>query len=387
MAEPTPDPEDPLANLPLFGDLAKALAGQGPLNWDAARHFAALGATDAATEPNVDPAARIQLEQLAAIAAPHVADVLALDAPRPTAVNTVTRGGWAQRTLDAYRPLFTDLASSLGNVSTALPETTDPMVAMLSGLSQLMNPSLFGMAIGSMVGRLAKRALGEHDLPVPRAGEGIVVVPANIDALAALNPGLNPDELRLWVLSQELIGREVFAKGTVAADLTALVRAHAAGFRPDPSALAEHLGGLDEGDPLNAMREAMSDPAIVLGAVQSAEQRELAPRLDAAFDAVVGVIDYLADSVAVRLIGGNAIDIAAAMRARRAEAAAENLYLERLLGLSLTTERVQRGKEFIAAVVDRVGEGRLMSLLAEDSALPSPSEFEAPGLWVARLEL
>ena len=42
------DPNDainPFAGLPMFGDLAKALSGQGPLNWDAARQFALLSAS------------------------------------------------------------------------------------------------------------------------------------------------------------------------------------------------------------------------------------------------------------------------------------------------------------------------------------------------------
>ena len=32
--EVDPFGENPFANLPLFGDLSRALAGQGPLNWD-----------------------------------------------------------------------------------------------------------------------------------------------------------------------------------------------------------------------------------------------------------------------------------------------------------------------------------------------------------------
>ena len=44
------EPSNPFAGLPLFGDLAKALAGQGPLNWDAARQFALMGATGGASE-------------------------------------------------------------------------------------------------------------------------------------------------------------------------------------------------------------------------------------------------------------------------------------------------------------------------------------------------
>jgi uncharacterized protein (DUF2342 family) len=48
---------------------------------------------------------------------------------------------------------------------------------------------------------------------------------------------------------------------------------------------------------------------------------------------------------------------------------------------------VQRGKTFTAGVVDRVGESRLTELLAQPQPLPTPAELEAPGLWIARLEL
>ena len=66
----------------MFGDLAKALQGQGPLNWDAARQFAQLGATGGTPEPNVDPAVRLAFADLARIAWFHVADVDRLDRRR-----------------------------------------------------------------------------------------------------------------------------------------------------------------------------------------------------------------------------------------------------------------------------------------------------------------
>ena len=98
----------------MFGDLAKALAGQGPLNWDAARQFAQLGATGGHAEANVDPAVRIAYADLARIAGLHVADVIGLRRPASPSRSVVTRGQWASETLDAYRPLFTELATSLG---------------------------------------------------------------------------------------------------------------------------------------------------------------------------------------------------------------------------------------------------------------------------------
>ena len=90
---------------------------------------------------------------------------------------------------------------------------------------------------------------------------------------------------------------------------------------------------------------------------------------------------------AIRKIGGDALRIAEAVRRRRVDHQVDDLYTERLLGLRLTHHQVQRGKNFIAGVVDRVGEARLSALLARPKALPTAAEIDAPGLWVARLEL
>jgi uncharacterized protein (DUF2342 family) len=38
-------------------------------------------------------------------------------------------------------------------------------------------------------------------------------------------------------------------------------------------------------------------------------------------------------------------------------------------------------------VVDRAGEGSLSKLFATAASLPTPAELDAPGLWLARIEL
>jgi putative hydrolase len=384
--------ENPFENLPMFGDLARALAGQGPLNWDAARQFAALAANGGANEANIDPTVRIKLAELAQIAQLHVRDLTGFDGPAPE-VLPVTAGAWAQRTLEAYRPLFTELATSLGKPvepsdEDALELNADPMMAMMAGLSKMMAPSMMGMAVGSMVGRMATHAFGQYDLPIPRQDASITVVPDNIDRFAE-EWSISVDEMRMWVLAQELTGHALFSIASLREDFASLVRRHVGAFRPDPEAIAEKLSSLDsdEGDPMQAMQQVLSDPAVLLGAVQSPEQRQLQPSLDAAAAAVVGYVDYMVDGVSVRVIGGDALRIAEAVRRRRVEHSSEDVYTERLLGLRLTPDQVQRGKNFIAGIVDRVGEARLSVLLARPQALPTPAEIDAPGLWVARLEL
>jgi putative hydrolase len=386
---PAESGDNPFANLPMFGEFAKMLANQGPLNWDAARQFAALAAANGASEPNVDPAVRIQLADLARILEMHVRDLTGLDTMFPE-VTPVARGVWAQRTLEAYRPLFTELAVSLGQ-RPAPDESADadPMAAMMSGLTQMMAPSLMGMAVGSMVGRMAARTFGQYDLPIPRNDTTLLVVPANIDQFAN-DWSLPVDEMRLWVLAQELTGHTLFSIGSLRDQLAGMVRQYVGAFRPDPSAVAERLSSLElssTGDPTQAMQQLFSDPAVLLGAVQSAEQIAQQPRLDAAIAAVVGYVDYLVDSVAVRVIGGDALRIAEAVRRRRVEVSPDDMFVERLLGLQLTNEQVQRGKQFAGGVVDRIGEAGLTSLFGKPDALPTPAEIDAPGLWIARLEL
>ena len=387
-----PGSENPFENLPMFGDLARALSGQGPLNWDAARQFAGLAATGGAPETNIDPTVRIKLGQLAQIAELHVRDLTGFDGPSPE-ILPVTSGAWAQRTLDAYRPLFTELATSLGQPASpsdpgAIDLNADPMMAMMANLSKMMAPSMMGMAVGSMVGRMATQAFGQYDLPIPRQDTSITVLPGNIDRFAE-EWSISADEMRMWVLAQELTGHALFSITSLREDFASLVRRHVGAFRPDPEAIAEKLGSLDsdDEDPMQAMQKVLGDPAVLLGAVQSPEQRELEPSLDAAAAVVIGYVDYMVDGVSVRVIGGDALRIAEAVRRRRVDHGADDLYIERLLGLRLTHHQVQRGKNFVGGVVDRVGEARLSALLARPNALPTPAEIDAPGLWVARLEL
>jgi putative hydrolase len=253
----------------------------------------------------------------------------------------------------------------------------------------MMGPSMMGMAVGSMVGRMAARTFGQYDLPVPRSDDTLLVVPANIDQFAT-DWSLPVDEMRLWVLAQELTGHTLFSIASLREQYAAMVRKYVGAFQPDPSALAERISGLEaEGadDPMAAIQQLLGDPAVLLGAVLSPAQLALAPQLDAATAAVVGYVDYLVDSVAVRVIGGDALRIAEAVRRRRVETSPDDVFVERLLGLQLTQHSVQRGKSFAAGVVDRVGEAGLTQLFRKPEALPTPAEIDAPGLWIARLEL
>jgi uncharacterized protein (DUF2342 family) len=136
---------------------------------------------------------------------------------------------------------------------------------------------------------------------------------------------------------------------------------------------------------MEALQQAFADPEILLGAVESPAQRALQPRLDAAVAAVVGYTDWVVDAVAVRVVGGDALRIADAVRQQRSASSSDDVFVERLLGIRVGEDQVMRGKSFVQGVVDRVGETDLTRLLDRVGSMPTPNEIEAPGLWIARV--
>ena len=155
--------DDALSGMPLFGDLARLLSRQDPIGWDAARQLALSIATDGGQEGNVDPLARIHLEQLVRIAELHVGAATGL----PTSfggtgvtVMPVTRGQWAATTLDAWRPLFERLAGSLTPAAPPTPPDPSDPLGFMAPLMAMMGPMMLGMTAGPMIGHLSRRSFG-----------------------------------------------------------------------------------------------------------------------------------------------------------------------------------------------------------------------------------
>ena len=397
---------DPFGGVPFFADLAKMLSQQGPVSWDAARQLAHSIALGGESEPNVDPADRIQLEQLARVADLHVGSTTGLATSRSgggAEIVPVTRGQWLAKSLEAYKPFVESIASALApadgtditDITTADPESfdQDPEAAMgawLGGVMQMLSPMMLGMTAGSMLGHLATRSLGQYDLPVPRKSgdDEILVVIRNVDAFGE-EWSLDRDELRLWICLHETAHHAVLSVPHVRARLVTLLEEFATSFDPDMSALEDRLGSVDPSDPqggLGAMQDLFSDPEVLVGAMRSPAQEALLPRLEALVASIVGYVDWVMDHTGDRIMAGYG-QITEAMRRRRVEAAPSDRFVGQLLGLDLTQALYDRGTAFVDGVVEREGPEGLDRLWVREQNLPTPAEIDAPGLWLARIDL
>jgi putative hydrolase len=376
----------------LLRNLARLLTSQGPLNWEIARQLAQWTAAEGEPENNPDPIARVQLEELVRVADLHVSEATGLATTATgglLSVAAVTRSDWALRTLEAWRPLLERLASSLGQPP-APPEVTelsgdDPMAKLLGNLPQAVAPLLLGMQAGSMVGHLAIRAMGQYDLPVPRPpSDELLFVPSTIDGFAT-DWSLPVNDVRLWVCLNEITHHAVLSRPHVRARLEELLTAYAGSFEPSGSALEDRLGGFDPTD-LAALQETFSNPEMLLGELETPAQRELKVPLRALLAVIVGYVDHVMDVVGRRIIGAYG-PLTEALRRRRLSEDDGTRFVGRLLGIELDGTVYERGAAFVRGVLERAGDDGLSRLWQSVRELPTPAEIDAPGLWLARIDL
>jgi putative hydrolase len=388
-----PLPDDPFGGVPFLGELMRMMQGAGSGGADSARQLARSIANEGHTEPNIDPTDRIAVEQLVRVAELQIVQVTDLPVARGGAlqVDVGNRSQWADRTVSDYKALFTALSESMAagmNAPDEMP-SDDPMASMLEGLSKMIGPMMLNMTTGSMVGSIAQRALGGYELPVPRpVDQPLLILLRNVDAFGD-DWSLNRDDLRLWICLHEVGHHAVLGVPHVRARLDDLLIRHAHAFESNPDALQQQLGSVDlSGGPegLAELQSMMSDPEAVLGAVRSPAQAALQPELTALIAAITGYVDHVMDTIGATLIGSYDM-LTEALRRRRVEANTNDRFVERILGLELDAAQYDRGATFAAGVVERAGMEGLSRLWSDPAHIPTPTEVDAPGLWLARIDL
>ena len=401
-----------------LGDLMKMLVSDGPLNLQIARQASLAISTGGQPEPNVDPLDRLRLEELLRVADLHVSDATGLATSQTggiVSVRAVTRAEWAYHTLDHYRPFFEGLADALTSNPTATSDPgpdgspaeggpaahpssgspadpfgglfnpTDPEAGLLGSLPQMLGPVFLGAQAGTICGHLARQAMGQYELPIPRPpGDELLMVPATITSFAT-DWSLPADDVRLWVCLSDLTHHAVIGRPHVRARLTELLNQFVSGFRVDPTALTSHLEQLDLADP-SALPDLFSHPEALLGAVTTQAQHDTEAQLAALVSAIEGYVDQVVDTVGNRLIGSHGL-LTEALRRQRVETSDADQLIRELFGLELLQPAYDRGARFVKGVIERAGEPGLNRLWHSPKELPTPAEIDAPGLWLERIDL
>ncbi|MGH9079910.1 MAG: zinc-dependent metalloprotease [Acidimicrobiales bacterium] len=403
MAPPEPgEAGNPFKSL--LGDLMNMLGTNAPDQWEMTRSFALNVATGGTPESNVEPVQRIQLEQLARVAELNVTEATGMpvspDGRRLTCV-PVGRGDWTVRALDSWRSILDAMAPPAGAIPPAPAPDLDPsgedptggLGSLLGQWATAIGPMFFGLQVGSVVGHLSQRALGQYPVAIPWApSDELVLIPANIATFAA-DWSLPEEEALLWVCSRELASHSVLARPLVRARMDELLTdlaASTAAAQQDVAGRLQALGSPDSiqgtGMDLESLQGMFGDPEALLGDLLTPETRRSSERLTAVAVVVDAYADHIADLVGQKLVGSHR-QLAEAFYRRRIERGKGEEAAGALFGLDLDQSEVDRGRSFVSGVVERAGEEGLSRLWSSAANLPTPSEVDAPGLWLERISL
>jgi putative hydrolase len=351
----------------------------------------------------VATADRAQLEELAHAAQTLVVGETGLTATFATSLSTVGPKGWVDLHLVALKPVLEALATTLG---AAMQQDADddgpddlgdmpglegtPFAAMagMPGMGNMMSmlaPALLGVQAGSMIGYLAQHALGRYDLPLPASdAPSLTFVVSNIDTFES-EWSLPRDDLRFYVALHETVHAATRSVPWLRDRLVELATQYVSSYEIDPSAFEAEFGMIDPQDP-ESMQRLTESPERVLGAMQS--PRQVAPREE--LQRLTSVLEGYADHV-MSVIGRRLIttfdQIHEAMQRHRVERGEAERFIEGLLGLKLERAHYERGQAFVDGVVERAGLDGLNRLWDSPAMLPTANELDAPGLWLARIDL
>lgn len=390
-----------------FNSLLGGLAGADP--WKAATEIAMSIASDGGSEHNIDPSVRLEVEDLARVAELHVQQAAGVRLPSGTKVSAVTKSVWAAQSVAAYRPFFERFGEALSSsmqaessafmaeigdeLGTDLESTGDPMAdiagmlpaQMMSQLFSALGPMLVSTSAGSMIGHLGQRALSQYDLPIPRSGSDVLVVPGNIDE-TAVDWDVPINDLRLWVLIHDLVAHAVLSVPHVKSRLESLLIDFASAFRPNQEAIAERFGTITDIAEMQQLSEDIGNPDVVLSLMRSPAHDLLVPQLDALIAAILGFVRHTVTSITESLILSRD-RIEERIWERWTDVAPADRFMERLLGLEIDEQTLRRGRSFVTGIVDRVGDEGLVRLWGDELDMPTAAEIDAPGLWLARIGL
>ena len=378
------------------------LTSEGPVNWEVAHQMGGVVAlTDPETGEQVEPgwnaADGDRIVELARLAQSHVAESTGLVAVHTVPIRVIGRREWTAATLRELAPVIEALAVALRGPIDDADTSPDELRAPPNMLTPFMGgadfpdilsalaPVLLGAQAGSMAGALAHYALGRLDQSLPLDGEPeIAFVLANVDEFT-----------RAWSLEQDDVYLSLALRETVRAAQRSLlwVRsglvdravAFVSAYRPDAAAIDERFAGLDLGDP-ESLQEQLGDPAALLGMMRTPEQVALLDELQRFVAVIEGYTDTVTASIGAKLIASHGM-VDEALRRRRVERGQAGMFAEQMLGLELNRELFERGQQFSAGVLERAGLDGLNRLWSGPEMLPTPAELDAPGLWLARIDL
>lgn len=278
------------------------------------------------------------------------------------------RAEWIVTAMESTKPLVEPILERVVNAFNE-PKSNSARLTQAAATAQM----------GTVIGYLSKRVLGQYDLPVvddtSPTGKLYFIYP-NIEAIEK-RFGLEPKDFRMWLaLHESTHSFEFESNRWLQKHLRNLIDQHTDFIE---MTIKDAKGSVDGRINLSSffMRGSFKD-------IVNVKNNEKLGEIQAFMALIEGYSDYVMKRLSKRLIKNNKLINELFEKRRRSESWAQRL-LEKYIGLDIKLKQYEIGESFASTVAQRGGMDMLNLVWTGPETLPSLKEIEEPSLWIKRV--
>jgi coenzyme F420 biosynthesis associated uncharacterized protein len=339
------------------------------VDWElAAATAGALGKTGPAVSFTEAADVVAELRRLTEEAAEHVAGFTRLDSTAAPA-RVVDRRDWASINISGLRQVINPLM-------TKLTGDRDP-----GPFATAVGSRVTGVQAGTVLAYLSGRVLGQYEVFSTDPGTLLLVAPNIVEAERKLD--VDPRDFRLWVCLHEVTHRTQFTavpwlRGHFLSEVRAFVDASEAGTDQIVERLRRGVA---------ALADSVRNPdsrASVLDLVQTPAQKAVLDRLTGIMTLLEGHAEFVMSGVGPEVVP-SVEEIRSRFNRRREAANPLERVMRKLLGIDVKLRQYTEGRQFVHAVVERVGIDGFNRVWESPMTVPYVNELTDPDAWIARV--
>ena len=249
-----------------------------------------------------------------------------------------------------------------------------------SAAAQAIGPRAIGVQVGSALGWLSGKVLGQYEA-LSDPGRLLLVAPSIVDVEQSLE--LESRDFRLWVCLHEETHRVQFGAVPWLTD-------HFRGL------IGRSLQAFDDATGLDRLSSVLSELVRALGerrppdlmfALQTPEQRAVVDEITGLMSLLEGHADVVMDEVGPSVLPSVAV-IRHRFEGRRSSRSsvrgADSLW-RKVLGMDAKLRQYREGAVFVRHLMDNGGMSTVNRVWERPENLPSAQEIRDPGLWLDRV--
>jgi len=346
-----------------------------PVSWDLAERVAIrVAGTEPFAGSYLYDSLQPDFDEFTAQAEGLVAEVTGLRSlAGPARARVTDRAGWVHANVASFRRLLRPVLDRLG------PRLDSSPLAPLSR-------NLAGAQLGTMLGWMSTRVLGQYDLLLiededPEDQDLVYYVGPNVLAIEK-RFAFPPREFRLWLALHEVTHRAQFTGVPwMRGHFMSLVEGTLGSIDPDPKRFLEALRRAV--DQMRVGQNPLDDGGLV-ALLAGPEQHAVLQQVSGLMSLLEGHGDVTMNRAGIGHVP-NAERFHRTLHARRNQTAGPAKMLQKLLGLEAKVKQYEQGEAFIAAVERAGGPELLAEVWQSPDLLPDLAEIRDPDRWIARL--